>query len=152
MGCGLTDLFAGLEGILQADASVEDQMAGSAVPGVGAEVAQTHELEAHGSLGILQGCFYLTAGEHFQGVGVQAGQVVHTCGIGIGVIKEVGVLTDLGIHSGFRIHPVDGSTLDLPAVGGIAAPGLGIVSGQNLGNIAVFIGDTAGALNEVSTL
>ena len=145
-------LLAGLEGILQADASVEYQMAGCAVAAVGAEVAKSHELIGCGSLGVCQGSFRLAAGEHFQGVGVHACQEIFTCGIGIGIQEQIVILADLGIHSSLGIHPVDGSTLDLTAVSGVAATGLGIVGSQNFHHIAVLIGDTAGALDQVSTL
>ena len=47
-------LFAGLEGVLQADGAVEDQVAGGAVAAGGAAVAQTHELVAGRSLGVGQ--------------------------------------------------------------------------------------------------
>ena len=151
-GCGQIFLLAGLEGVLQADGAVENQMAGSAVLAVGAEVTQTHELEAHRSLGIGQGCFHLAAGENLQGVGVQAGQIVLACGIGIGIIKQVAVLTDLCVHCGGSVNPVDGSALDLAAVGRIAAPGLGVIGGQNFHNIAVLVGNAAGALDQVGTL
>ena len=101
-------LLTGLEGILQADASVEYQMLGGGVLAVGAEVAQTHELEGRRCLGAGQGSFHLAAGEDLQGVGVHAAEVILACGIGIGVVKQIAVLTDLGIHSGLGIHPVDG--------------------------------------------
>ena len=127
-------------------------MSGSTVTAVGAEVAQTHELIAGRCLGICQGSFHLTAGQHFQRVGVQASQEILAGGIGIGIVEEVVVLTHFGVQTVVGIHPVDGGTLDLAAVGRIAAAGLGIVGGQNLGDVAVFVGDTAGALNEVSTL
>ena len=74
-GHGLCLLFAGLEGILQTDGAVEHQMTGSAVLGVGAEVAQTHELIGSGGLGFCQGSLHLAAGENLQGIGVQTGQV-----------------------------------------------------------------------------
>ena len=83
------NLLTGLEAVLQADAAVEYQMAGCGVLAVGAEIAQTHELEAHGSLGACKACFHLTAGEDFQRVGVQAGEVILAGGIGIGIIEEL---------------------------------------------------------------
>ena len=67
-------LFAGLEGILQADGAVEDQVAGSAIAAVGAEVAQTHELVGSRSFGIRQGGLDLAAGQNFQGVLVHIAQ------------------------------------------------------------------------------
>ena len=119
---------------------------------VGAEVTQTHELVGGRSLGVLQGSLDFTAGEDFQRVGIQAAEVILARCIGIGIVKQVGVLTDLGIHSSGGVHPVDGSALDLAAIGGVAAPGLRIVGGQDFGDIAVLIGDTAGALDQISTL
>ena len=91
-------------------------------------------------------------GEHLQRVGVQAGQEVLSGGIGIGVVKEVAVLADLAVHAVVGIHPVNGCALDLPAVSGIAAPAVGIVGCQNFGNLAAFIRDAAGALDDVGTL
>ena len=128
-------------------------MLGSGVLGVGAEVTQTHELEGGGSLGTCQAGFYLTAGEDFQRIGVQVlHQSFHAGGVGVNSVEQVVVQTDLCVHSGLGIHPVDGSALDLAAVGGIAAPGLGIVGSKNLHHIAVFVGDAAGALDQVGTL
>ena len=72
--------------------------------------------------------------------------------VGIHSLEQILVLTDFGVHSGFGIHPVDGGTLDLAAVGGIAAAGLGILGGQNLDDVAVFVGVVAGAGDEVCTL
>ena len=126
------NLLAGLEGILQADGAVEHQMAGSAVTAVGAEVAQTHELVAGGSLGVSQGSLDLTAGQNLQRVLVHvAQQRLHGGGVGGSCMEQVLVQANLGIHSGLGIHPVDGGTLDLAAVSGIAAAGLGIVGGQD---------------------
>ena len=91
---------------------------------VGAEVAQTHELVGSGGLGICQTGLHLTAGEYFQRVGVHAGKEVLSGGIGIRVVKEIVILPDLGVAAVFRVHPVDGSTLDLPAIGGVAPTGI----------------------------
>ena len=124
----------------------------SAVLTVGAEVAQTHELEGISSLCALQALFDFAAGEHFQRVGIQASKEILACCIGIGIIKQIAVLANLSIHSGFCVHPVDGCALDLTAVSRIAAAGLGIVGCQNFHHIAVFVGDTAGALDQICTL
>ena len=145
-------LLCGLEAVLQADGTVEHQMVSGGVLGVGAEVAQTHELIGGGSLGVSERGLHLTAGENLQGMGVHAGQEVLACGVGIGIVEEIGILTDLGVGAGFGVHPMDGSALDLPAVGGIAALGVGIVGSQDLGDIAVFVGDAAGALDDVGAL
>ena len=69
-------------------------MLGGGVLAVGAEVAQTHELIGGGRLGVLQAGFHFTAGQHFQRIGIQAGQEILAGGIGIGIVEEVGVLTD----------------------------------------------------------
>ena len=82
-----SSLLTGFERILQTDTSVEYQMIGAAVLAVGAEVAETHELEGIASLGILQRSFYLTAGEHFQRIGVQACQKILASCIGIGIVE-----------------------------------------------------------------
>ena len=145
-------LLAGLEAVLQADGPVEYQVTGSTVLAVGAEVAQTHELIGSGSLGILQAGLNLTAGENLQRIGVHAGQEILAGSIGIRIIKKIGVLADLSIGTGLGIHPMDGGTLDLPAIGGVAALGLGIIGGQNLGDVAVFVLDAAGAGDQISTL
>ena len=146
-------LFAGLEGVLQADGAVEDQVAGGAVAAVGAEVAQTHELVGSRSLGVTQGGLDLAAGQDFQGVGVHvAQQGLHAGGVRGDGIEQVLVQPDLGIHGGLGVHPVDGGTLDLAAVGRIAAAGLGIIGGQDLGDVAVLIGVVAGAGDQVSAL
>ena len=54
-------------------------MTGSAVLAVGAEVAQTHELVACGSLGIRQRSFHLAAGENLQRIGVHVGKTEKIC-------------------------------------------------------------------------
>ena len=145
-------LFTGLKAVLQADGAVKYQMAGFAILAVGAEVAQTHELIGGRCLCVFQALFHLTAGENLQRVGVQAGQEVLVCGIGICIVKEVAVLTNLSLCTVVGIHPVNGSALDLPAVSGIAAPGLGIVGSQHLDDLAVFVLDAAGAGNQICAL
>ena len=67
------ELLSGLEGILQADGTVEHQMAGLGVLAVQAEVAQAHELVGFRGFGVLQRSLCLAVGEHLQRVGVQAG-------------------------------------------------------------------------------
>ena len=101
-------LFAGFEAVLQTHGAIEDQMAGDAVLGVGAEVTQTHELVGSGSLSVFQTLLHLTAGENLQGVGIQAGQIVLACGIGIGIVEEVGILTYLGISTVVALPPASG--------------------------------------------
>ena len=86
-GCGPGYLLGGLEGVLQTDGAVEHKMVGSGILAVGAEVAQTHELEGGGSLDVGQGGLQLAAGENFQRTGVQAGQIILACSIGIGVVE-----------------------------------------------------------------
>ena len=130
-------LLAGLVAVLQAHRAVEDQMVRGAVLAVGAEVAQTEELVGGRSLGVFQAGFHLAAGEHLQGVGVQAAEEVLAGGVGIGIVKQVIVLTDLGLAAVVGIHPVDGCALDLPAVGGVAPLGGGVVGGQHLHHVAV---------------
>ena len=61
----LLTLFGGLEAVLQADGAVENQVFRGRVLAVGAEVAQTHELEGLAGLGFLQTGFHLAAGEDF---------------------------------------------------------------------------------------
>ena len=110
----LSVLLTGFEGVLKADGTVEHQMLGGRILGVGAEVTQTHELEGCGSFGISQRSFHLTAGENFQGVGVQVlHESFHAGGIGIHGVKQVIVQTDLGVHCGLGIHPMDSRALDL---------------------------------------
>ena len=139
-------LLAGLEGILQADGTVEHQMLGGRVLGIGAEVAQTHELEAHGCLGVLQALLHLAAGENLQRVGVQTSQEVLAGGIGIGIVKQIAVLTHFSISAVVCVHPVNGSTLDLSAVSGIAATGFGVIGSQNFHNVTVLVLNAAGTL------
>ena len=127
-------------------------MVRGAVLAVGAEVAQTEELVGGGSLGVFQAGFHLAAGEHLQGVGVQAAEEVLAGGVGIGIVKQVIVLTDLGLAAVVGVHPVDGCALDLPAVGGVAPLGGGVVGGQHLHHVAVFVLDAAGAGDQVGTL
>jgi len=79
-------------------------------------------------------------------------QSLHGGGVGVHGLEQVFVLTDFGIHGSIGVYPVDGSTLDLAAVSGITTTGLGIVGGQNFGDIAVLVGDTAGALDKIGTL
>ena len=127
-------------------------MTGGAVFAVGAEVTQTHELVGSRCLGISQRSFHLTVGEHFQTVGIQTGQIVLACGIGIGIIKQIAVLTDFRIHGGIGIHPMDGGTLDLAAISGVTAPGFGIVGCQNFHDITVLVLDATGTLDQVCAL
>ena len=122
-------------------------MLGGRILSIGAEVAKAHKLECIAGLRIGQRALYLTAGEDFQRIGIQTGQEILSGGIGVRVVKQVCVLTDLSIYCGLRIHPVVGSALVLPTVSGITAPGIGILRCQDLGHIAVFVGNTAGALD-----
>ena len=116
------------------------------------EITQTHELEGFSCLGVCQTGFHLTAGENFQRVGIQTGQEILAGGIGIGIVKEVRILTNLGIDCGLGIYPVDGSALDLTAVSRITATGFGVVGGKYFGDIAILVGVVTGTLNEVSAL
>ena len=118
-------LVAGLKAILQADAPVKHKFTGLAVFAVGAEVAKTHKLICFRCFGVFQALFHLTAGENFQRVGVQTGQKVLSCGIGIGIVKKVAVLTNFCVTAVIGIHPMDGSTLDLAAVCRVTATGVG---------------------------
>ena len=102
-------------------------MLGSAVLVVGAEITQTHELIAHGSLCIAQRCFHFTAGEHFQRVGIQAAEEILAGGIGISIVEQVIILAYLCIHSGGSVHPVDGRAFDFAAIGRIATLGVGVL-------------------------
>ena len=145
-------LLAGFEGILQTDGSVEHQMLRRRILVVGAEVAKSHELEGLSCLCILQASLYLTAGEHFQGIGIQTGQEILSGSVGVSILKEIIVLTDLCIPAGGGIHPVNGRALDLPSVGGVTTFGVGVIGCQNLGDIAVFVSDATGALNDISAL
>ena len=70
------ELLSRLEGILQADGTVEHQMAGGAVLAVRAEVAQTHELIGRGRLGVPEAGLHLAAGEDFQRLLVQTDQKI----------------------------------------------------------------------------
>ena len=85
-------------------------------------------------------------------MGVHAGKEVLSGGVGVGIVKEVIVLTDFGITAVFGVHPVDGCALDLPAIGGISATGIGVIGSQNLGDVSAFIGNEARAGDQVSTL
>ncbi len=70
---------------------------------------------------------HLAAGEHRQAVGVQAVQEVLVRAVGRGVGEQVVVQADLGVHGVLRVHPVDRRALDLAAVGGVAAAGVGVI-------------------------
>ncbi len=148
---GIACLLTGLERILQADGAVEHQMIFGRILAVGTEVAQTHELVGSGSFGIAQAGLHLTAGEDFQRVGVHASKEILASGIWIGIVKQVAVLTNLSIGTVAGIHPVNGSAFDFPAVSRITATGFGIVGCQHFHHIAVFVGNAAGAPDEVST-
>ena len=93
-------LLTGLEAVLQADGAVEYQMLGGGVLAVGGKVALTHELIALAGLSADQGGFHLTAGQNLQRIRIQAGQEILAGGIGISIVEQVVVLTDLGIHGG----------------------------------------------------
>ena len=47
---------------------------------------------------------------------------------------------------------MEGCALDLAAVGGVAAPGVGIILAQHLGDVAVFVLHAAGALHQIRAL
>ena len=98
---------------------------------------------------VLQAPLHLAAGEGLEGVGIQAVQEVLVRPVGVGVGEEVVVEPDLGVQSGGGVHPVEGRALDLAAIGGVAAPALGVIGGQDLGDIAVLVLDAAGAGDEV---
>ena len=115
------NLHTGFVAVLQADGPVEHQVAGGAVLAVRAEVAQAHELIGCGGLGVFQAGFHLAAGEYFQRIRVQAGQEILAGGVGVRVVEQVGILTDLRIGAVVGIYPMDGGTLDLSAVSGVAA-------------------------------
>ena len=61
-----------LEAVLEPHAAVEDQVLRGTVPAVRAEVAHTHELEPIAGGGVLQARLQLAAGDHLQGIGVEA--------------------------------------------------------------------------------
>ena len=113
------ELLSGLEGILQADGTVEHQMAGGAVLAVRAEIAQTHELIGRGRLGVPEAGLHLAAGEHRKALRVQAIQEVLVRAVGLLIGKQVVVQPDLRVHAVLRVHPVERGTLDLAAVGGV---------------------------------
>ena len=124
-------------------------MAGSAVLVIHAEVALAQELEGGGGLRAGQAGLHLGVGEHLQGAGVEAVQEVLVPGVRLGVGEQVVVQPHLGVHGGGGVHPMNGRALHLPAVGGVAAPAVGIVLGQNGGDVARRIGLIAGALDHI---
>ena len=159
-----TDLLFGLlfEAILQADAAVEHRMARLGILVIQAEVAQTHELVAGSRLSALvafgvavrgggQTGLHLAVRQDLQRAGIQALDEVLVGGVGVGVGEQVVVKPHLGVHGGGGVHPVDGGTLHLPAVGGVAAPAVGII----LAAIPVtlpFSSVSYDALDEICTL
>src|SRR5699024_6538851 len=113
------------------------------------EIALAQELEGGGGLHVGQTGLHLGAGQHLQGAGIEAVQEVLVAGVGVGIGEEIVVQPHLGVHGGGGVHPVDGGALHLAAVGGVAALAVGIVGGEDLGHIAVFILGAAGTLDEV---
>lgn len=77
-----------LEAVLQADAPIKDQMAGSRVL-VQAEISLAQELEAGGRGGVGQAGFHLAASENLQRIRVQAGDEILVRGVGLGSEKRL---------------------------------------------------------------
>ena len=140
-------LFLELEAVLEAHGAVEHQVLLGGVL-VGAEVAQAHELEAVSRLGVCQGGLHPGAGDHRQGVGIQAVQEVLVGAVRIRVGEQIVVEPDLRLHGGFRVHPMEGGALDLPSVGRVAAPGIRVVGAGDGRDIALRVLFAAGAGDE----
>ena len=153
-----------LEAVFQRDAAVEHHVVSGAVPVVQAEITQTHELERGRiragavllliKLGghLLHLRLDLASGEDRQTVRVQAFQEVLVRAVGLLVGEQVVVQPHLGVQAVGGVHPVERRALDLAAVGGVAAPGIRVVSAEHLGDVAVLVLDAAGAGDQIRTL
>ena len=141
-----------LKAILKSNAAVKYQMLGGGVLIVHAEIAKAQELIAVANLCVLEALLQLAAAENLEAVGIQAVHKVLACCIGLCISEEVGVEANLSVGAVVCINPMDGSALDLAAVGGISAVGLGVVGAENLGDVAIGVLHTAGAGDEVSAL
>ena len=140
-------------------------MVRAAVAGVHAEIAYAHELEARRglcraafTLGVVLLCLFdergfdLAAGQDRQGVRVQAVEEVLVRAVGLGVGEEVLIQAHLGVDRCFAVDPVDRRALDLAAVGGVAAAGIGVIRRVNFLDAAVGGLLAAGAGDEIRTL
>lgn len=128
-----------------------------------AEIPQAHELEARRGLALLFGLVVrrsdvahtrldLAATQHLKRIGIHAGKEVLIRAVGRRVAEQLAVNAHLGIERGRGIDPVDRRTLDLAAVGGIAARGVRVVLGVDLDDVAVFVLLAARAGDEVCAL
>ncbi len=127
-------------------------MARLGIPAVRAEVPLPQELEPLRRLGLRQPRLHLAARQHLQGIRVQALDEILPRRVRVGVGEQAVVQPDLRVHGGGRVHPVDGGPLHLPPVGGIAAPAVRVVLGEDLRHPAVPVRLTAHALDEVGPL
>ena len=99
--------FPRLVTVLQADCSIENQVAGTGIPTVRAEVALAHKLKPVCRLGRRQRGLYLAAPTNLQGMGIQAGQKILSRCVRVRIIKQVVIQPDLRILTIPGVHPVN---------------------------------------------
>lgn len=150
-GCGCASLLPVAElgpGVAEGHGPVEHERFRLRVGGVDAEVAEALELVPASGLRARQARFELASRLDLQGVGIQSAPVV------LGFVRllrgeQVIVEPDLGIDAVGRGDPVD-CTSHLSTVGGLPAPGLGIVGAVQLGHLAGLVLDHVDASDEVA--
>ena len=99
-----------------------------------------------------QTSFHFAVRQDLKRAGIQAVDEVLIGSVGVGVGEQIIIEADLGVHRRGGIHPMNRCTLDLPAIGGVAAPALRVILGSNLGHIAVFVRFVANALDQIRAL
>ena len=139
------------ESVLESNGAVEYKVFGGRIAAVGTEITHAQELEAVSDLCVTEHILNLCTTEHFERGVVHALNIILTFTVGIFIGKKVGIKANFCLGAIIRVNPMNGSALDLASVSGITAAGFGIIGAENLGNISIFILDTAGALDEVST-
>ena len=104
-----------------------------------ADAVDQHQLRA---LGLQRGDLAGIGGQIVAG-----GEVALIGGVGLRIGKQIVILAHLGFNAVFRVDPVDRRTLDLAAVGRVAAAGFGVILGVDLDDVSVFIALAACAAN-----
>ena len=119
---------------------------------IGTEIAKPHKLIGRWCLCFFQTCLHFAACQDFKRIGVQTSEKIFSCGIGVGIVEQIAVLPDFCIAAIVCVNPVNGCAFNFSSVRGIAALGFGIISGKYFDNVTAFIGNAAGAGDEICTL
>ena len=116
------------------------------------EIARSKELELRRSGSSFEHFLQLTAGEHLKRLRIETAYIILVRRIRVGIGEQIAVQPYLGVGAVIGIDPMYRCTLDLAAVGRIAASAFGIVDGEYFDCIAVVIFDAAGAFYKIRPL